>query len=67
MAEIRAAQNGYILKIDSYSTEEVFLSLGDVFNRLLLHYEGLSSTFTGDSYGKVIIDRYFHQMPNHKE
>ncbi len=54
--KIKQAMNGFIVTTDN-SIEHVFLTLDEVFDYLLLHYEGRGSTFTGDLYGKVRIER----------
>ena len=51
---IKKVTNGYIIK-NKFGTEEIFQSIEEVFNRLLLHFEGKSEKFDGDSYGKVIL------------
>lgn len=52
---IHKVDNGYIISF--YASEKVFLNLEDVFNELLLYFEGKGSTFLDSLYGKVIIER----------
>ena len=53
--EIMQASNGFILSQSNCHT--VYTSLDELFNALLLHYEGLSPLFHGDRFGAVIINR----------
>jgi hypothetical protein len=52
---IKKVTNGYIIE-DSIFTR-VYNTLEEVFDHLLLQYEGRSETFRSDSYGKVTINR----------
>ena len=52
--QIEKVYNGYILR-PSLSEAELFLSTIDLFNRLLLLFEGKADTFTGEAYGTVAI------------
>lgn len=54
MNQIRKVRNGYIVT-DEDRNEYIALTLQDVFNRLLLSFEGKAPTFKGDSFGLVII------------
>ena len=54
--EIIKVSNGYIIQ-DNYSEKEVYQTLDEVFERLLMHFEGRSETFGGNSFGKVRIER----------
>lgn len=51
--EIEKVSNGYIAK--DVIDKEVFLTIKELFEHLLLIYEGKSDSFSGDSYGKIII------------
>lgn len=53
---IRKVSGGYILEWKS-GEEQIEDLLEDVFERLLLHFEGLAPSFFQDSYGKVTIQR----------
>lgn len=53
--EIEKVSNGYIIQSDV--NKEVHESLDNVLDHLLSVFEGRSRYFTGDSYGKVIIER----------
>ena len=54
--KIKKASNGYIVKSESWDVF-VYKTLDEVFELMLLQYEGLSSSFSGDLYGKVQILR----------
>jgi hypothetical protein len=54
--QVRAADGGYILTYPS-GGEKVVHSLEEVMEWLLLHFEGRASTFTGDMFGQVTIER----------
>lgn len=56
--EIEKVENGYIARsihIGGYTT--VSNSLEELFNQLLLMFEGLSESFSGNRYGKIVIQR----------
>ncbi len=53
---IRTAYNGYIVTTYIPEKENVFKTLEEVFDYLLIHLEGKSPTFKGESYGKVTIE-----------
>jgi len=55
MVTIKKVNNGYVVSFRT--SEEVYTELQEVFERLLLHFEGLASTFTGDMHGTVIVQR----------
>jgi len=57
MITITRAANGYILSDNMRTALEIFPSLDLLFARLLLRFEGLASSFTGESYGTVMIVR----------
>ena len=52
---IMKASNGYVVSVNH--SHEIYSTLDGVLERLLLHYEGLSSHFTEDSFGRVDILR----------
>ena len=53
---IEKVRNGYICD-DGHNGKEVFGTIDEVFDRMLLHFEGRCKNFTGDSYGNVIVER----------
>ena len=53
---ITKVSNGYIVE-SSPVLHEVYQTLDAVLERLLQHFEGRCPSFTGDKYGKVIIER----------
>ena len=55
MIQIERVYNGYIFR-PNIGEAELFLSTQDLFDRLLLYFEGKSKHFRNDSYGKVIIE-----------
>ncbi len=55
MVTIRRVTNGYIVSFPDHKS--VYAELQGVFDRLLQHFEGLASTFSGDMRGIVIIQR----------
>jgi len=44
---------GYLIQI-SYD-KRAYETIEELFQYMLLHYEGKAETFLGDSYGKVIV------------
>ena len=52
---IRRVNNGFV--VESGANEKIMSTLDEVFDDMLLHYEGRSKTFTRDSYGDVSISR----------
>lgn len=54
--EIEQVSNGYIVTND-LDTKEICATLDEVFSSLLLHFEGRSLNFSGDSFGKVVVKR----------
>jgi len=52
---INSARNGYIIR--TLTGTEVYRTLEEVFERILLYYEGRSPTFAGSGFGKVEIVR----------
>ena len=56
MRKVRSAKGGYIVTDDSGS-EEVMTSLEEVFEDLLLHFEGRGRYFGGDSFGVIEVVR----------
>jgi len=52
--KIKKLDGGYIL---SDTTDHIFTSLDEVFEWLLLHFEGRAPSFYEDLYGKVTISR----------
>ena len=55
MIKIQKVSNGYILEKGIETL--VYPSIEELFNDLLLFFEGKSSTLLGDSYGEVKILR----------
>lgn len=56
--KIQQVSNGFILEGEGiFGSKEVFSTLDEVFERLLMHFEGRSESFGGSMYGKVRIDR----------
>lgn len=55
MMEITRVDNGYVVKTETQT--RVAKSLEEVMDLALMHYEGRSSEFSGNSYGAVIILR----------
>jgi len=51
--------NGYIVELPAETN--VFATLEEVFEWMLMHYEGRSSCFIGSSYGKVTVRREFEE------
>ena len=56
MMKIRKVSNGYIVE-GPLNELNVYKTLDEVFEELLLHFEGLAESFRGSSYGKVKIIR----------
>lgn len=56
---IEIADNGYIVETHNgvCRIKEVYTELVDVMSRMLLSFEGLSSSFKDDCYGCVTITR----------
>ena len=52
--KIEKVENGYIVEHGA-NTKEVFLSLVEVFDRMLLMCESRGRYFGGESFGKVVI------------
>lgn len=52
---IEHVDNGFIVEIGSF--KEICCSLEEMFEKLLMHYEGRSELFHEDLYGSVIINR----------
>ena len=57
MMKIRKGSNGYIVESPLLNELNVYKTLDEVFEELLLHFEGLAESFRGSSYGKVKIIR----------
>lgn len=58
MITIEKLRNGYIITKHKIFTErDIYKTLDEVFDQLLLSFEGRSEHFYENSYGKVIIDR----------
>lgn len=55
MAKIEQVRNGYIL--ESQGSKMICVTLEEVFQTLLLQYEGLSPSFLGEGFGQVTIVR----------
>ena len=53
--EISQVSNGFIITFGN--CHEIYSTFEDVLERLLLHYEGLSRYFIGNSFGSVNIIR----------
>ena len=53
---IEKCKGGYLI-IDGYGTKILKPSLDEVFEYLMLTFEGRSKNFTGNLYGRVTIDR----------
>jgi len=54
--EIGKIHNGYLVD-DGWGVRSVYQTLEEVFEDLLLLFEGRASTFSGESYGRVVIER----------
>lgn len=55
---IEKVENGYIVTSDSsWRERKVFETLDDVFEEMLMAFEGRCKNFGGASYGKVTIRR----------
>lgn len=54
--QVRSAENGYIFQ-GAYGGEQVFKTLDELLNHLLLMFEGRCEHFNGDSWGRVAIER----------
>lgn len=52
---IESVSNGYV--VEYTATKYVYKTSEEVFDALLQSFEGLSPSFIGKSYGKVIIER----------
>ena len=57
MVKVKKVSNGYIVENTYTNEESVYKTLDEVFEDLLLHFEGLAECFKGSSYGKVKIIR----------
>jgi hypothetical protein len=56
--QIEKVKNGYIVREYSPLDEtRIFRTLDEVFEEMLMEFEGRCDTFGGDSYGKVIVER----------
>ncbi len=57
--KIKKVWNGYILESGGAFTSNtrVFKTIEELFDDLLMRFEGRSDCFNGDSYGRVIIQR----------
>ena len=55
-ARVEKVENGYIVT-DKRGNQRVIFSTEELFNHLLLMFEGLSSTFQGDKFGHIEIKR----------
>ena len=53
MVTVEQTKNGYILRLNHGA--EVFKTTEELFNRLLLHFEGRAPNFGGVLYGRVEI------------
>ena len=56
---IRRAVNGYIVDVEN--KERVYQTLDEVFTELLMTFEGRADTFTGKSFGRVVVSRERHE------
>jgi len=56
MYEIEKVSNGYLIT-NKWNCRFIYQTLEEVFEALLLHFEGRASTFSGESYGRVVIER----------
>lgn len=56
---IQKLKGGYIVREGApyIGQEEIIVTTDELFERLLLAFEGRSDTFIGDKYGKVVISR----------
>ena len=60
---INKVDNGYIITRDEFgSPQEVFKEIEELFNELLLIFEGRCDGFQGSRYGRVTIER---EEPKH--
>ena len=58
MIKIRKVANGYIIESLGLQGEElIYLTLDEVFEHLLMVFEGRGLYFCGDLYGQVVIRR----------
>ena len=57
---IEKCEGGYIV-IDRYGTKMLKTSLDELFEYLLLTFEGRSKYFAGSSFGRICIDRIIKQ------
>ncbi len=57
MVKIKKVSNGYIVEDISSNEESVYETLDEVFEDLLLHFEGLNKYFKEDLYGRVKVIR----------
>ena len=55
LISIEKINNGYL--VENIGGKRAFPGLDDLFDHLLLIFEGKTQHFHGDSYGKVTIDR----------
>ena len=51
--KIEKVKNGYI--VNDISGKEVFRNIQELFEHLLIVFEGKADCFTGDSYGEIVI------------
>jgi len=66
--KIEKVDNGYIVEYDGVlSTRKIFTTLDDLFREMLLQYEGRCSSFGGDLYGDVKINRRPRSLPDPKD
>jgi hypothetical protein len=55
--KIRKVSNGYVVQGASYDSEDVYVTLDDVMEDLLMRFEGRYPDAGGECYGRVTIDR----------
>jgi hypothetical protein len=57
LVTINKVSNGYVLGLGYGRSDEIFLTTDELFNKLLLLFEGRCDSFSGDLYGNVSISR----------
>ena len=60
--EINRMANGYTFK-SGVNQAEVYVTLDEVLSRLLMAMEGRAASFTGNAYGRVVVEREPSEPP----